>query len=73
MTAINFSIERFKKGLKLDNYTDLNPKYFSIERFKKGLKHNWTNDSYQYYFSIERFKKGLKLRPFFKKRTNILA
>ena len=35
----NFSIERFKKGLKLLMKFLVIPTDFSIERFKKGLKH----------------------------------
>ena len=38
MHEVYFSIERFKKGLKLINSSFKLGAYFSIERFKKGLK-----------------------------------
>ena len=40
--VLNFSIERFKKGLKQPEDFHLVDLYFSIERFKKGLKPSYT-------------------------------
>ena len=38
LLLVNFSIERFKKGLKHHISETIKSLYFSIERFKKGLK-----------------------------------
>ena len=60
---MDFSIERFKKGLKRILVLPFPLCHFSIERFKKGLKlENWLA-RWLFYFSIERFKKGLKPVP----------
>ena len=56
----NFSIERFKKGLKQFTQDAIKFFHFSIERFKKGLKRLPLKAFNLLNFSIERFKKGLK-------------
>ena len=42
--SVDFSIERFKKGLKPNGVPLIRAFYFSIERFKKGLKHHYARE-----------------------------
>ena len=71
--AINFSIERFIKRLKLCYIPSLAICYFSIERFIKRLKPVKGNFKSPLNFSIERFIKRLKLTTESVGYTAILA
>ncbi|EDO9582372.1 hypothetical protein GYL81_001743, partial [Campylobacter coli] len=57
----DFTIKKFKKGLKRIWICYKLIYYFTIKKFKKGLKPMFCQVSSEGDFTIKKFKKGLKL------------